>query len=246
MRVTAVTHRTNPIFNSILVGLPPSENHVLQGLTAEVTLFKFLRYDCNLPSVLDVGFPQMGGSSNFCVIQMKKVHPAQAWSALYSAAGFMDIGKIIVTVDEDINPRDLEMVTWALAFRMQPHKDVKIGAGKAAGLDPSGHPPGATNEQRVFPDGTGAGIMMVDATRKWPYAPVALPKKEYMERAMTIWNELDLPALKLKEPWYGYSLGDWSEDSDETAQMIVDGDLDRYSEKMLKRKKTVQEVLAKR
>jgi 4-hydroxy-3-polyprenylbenzoate decarboxylase len=245
MRVTAITHRKEPIFNSILVGLPPSENHVLQGLTAEVTLYKFLRYDCNLPGVLDVSFPQMGGSSNLCVIQMRKVHPAQAWSALYSTAGFMDIGKIIVVVDEDINPRDLEMVTWALAFRMQPHKDMRIGAGKAPGLDPSGHPPGASNDQRVFPDGTGAGIVMIDATRKWAYPPVALPKQEYMEKARTIWDELGLPPLRLREPWYGYSLGDWPEDSVETAQLIVNGELEKYAEKMTARRKTVSEVMGR-
>jgi len=32
-----------------------------------------------------------------------------------------------------------------------------------------------------------------------------------MERAQTLWRELGLPAITLRPPWYGYSLGDWSE-----------------------------------
>ena len=39
--------------------------------------------------------------------------------------------------------------------------------------------------------------------------PLALPKKEYMERAKKIWEELGLPALTPQPPWHGYSLGDW-------------------------------------
>ncbi len=39
------------------------------------------------------------------------------------------------------------------------------------------------------------------------YPPVSLPKKEFMERALKLWEKEGLPELKLKEPWYGYSLG---------------------------------------
>ena len=39
------------------------------------------------------------------------------------------------------------------------------------------------------------------------YLPVSLPKKEFMEWALKLWEKEGLPELKLKEPWYGYSLG---------------------------------------
>jgi 4-hydroxy-3-polyprenylbenzoate decarboxylase len=38
--------------------------------------------------------------------------------------------------------------------------------------------------------------MLMDATRKWDYPPVSLPKKEYMERAKQLWERLELPKLK--------------------------------------------------
>ena len=53
--------------------------------------------------------------------------------------------------------------------------------------------------------------MLIDATLKEDFPPISLPKREYMERAKVIWEELGLPALKPEAPWFGYSLGEWDE-----------------------------------
>jgi 4-hydroxy-3-polyprenylbenzoate decarboxylase len=45
-----------------------------------------------------------------------------------------------------------------------------------------------------------------------------------MENAKKIWEELGLPALKPEAPWFGYSLGEWSEELDRAAQLAVQGD----------------------
>ncbi len=52
--------------------------------------------------------------------------------------------------------------------------------------------------------------MLIDATLKENFPPISLPKREYMERAKVIWEELGLPKLKPETPWFGYSLGEWS------------------------------------
>ena len=66
--------------------------------------------------------------------------------------------------------------------------------------------------------------MLIDATLKDDFPPIALPKREYMENAKAIWEELGLPALKPEAPWFGYSLGDWSARNEEMAQRAVKGD----------------------
>ena len=38
--------------------------------------------------------------------------------------------------------------------------------------------------------------MLIDATLKEDFPPISLPKREYMERAKKIWEELGLPKLK--------------------------------------------------
>jgi 4-hydroxy-3-polyprenylbenzoate decarboxylase len=45
-----------------------------------------------------------------------------------------------------------------------------------------------------------------------------------MERAKVIWEELGLPKLKPQTPWFGYSLGEWSEELDHAAQLAVKSD----------------------
>ena len=74
--------------------------------------------------------------------------------------------------------------------------------------------------------------MLIDATRKWAYPPVSLPEKKYMEEARAIWQELELPALTPRVPWFGYSLGDWTPENEEEARMAVRGDYYQTGEKL--------------
>src|SRR3989441_562601 len=80
--------------------------------------------------------------------------------------------------------------------------------------------------------------LLMDATMKGDMPPLALPKKEYMERAMKIWEELGLPKLRPQAPWFGYSLGDWLPQWDEAAKRAVEGryiENGRVSEKQRKK-----------
>jgi len=45
--------------------------------------------------------------------------------------------------------------------------------------------------------------LLMDATMKGDMPPLALPKREYMERARKIWEELGLPKLRPQAPWFG-------------------------------------------
>jgi hypothetical protein len=53
---------------------------------------------------------------------------------------------------------------------------------------------------------------------------VSLPRKEFMQRAKEIWEELGFPELKLRMPWYGYSLGAWTPEDEEEAEIALRGD----------------------
>lgn len=52
---------------------------------------------------------------------------------------------------------------------------------------------------------------------------MSLPKREYMENAKKIWEELRLPKLRPQMPWFGYSLGQWDEELDHEADLAVQG-----------------------
>ena len=241
MKITCITHRRRPIFTPFLVGFPPSDNHVIQRFTTECVYYRFLKYECNLPMVKDLAFHYSGSGWMYLVIQIRKSHPSQPWQILHAVAGRdPNIGKYIIVVDEDINPRDADAVNWALSYSTQPHRDIEIIKGRTARLDPSGLPFTVEGESRTFPPPTGNSALLIDATRKFPYPPVALPKKEYMERAIRIWEEAGLPKLHLREPWYGYTLGMWDEDDEENAQLILKGQYIQLGEKMAKSRTRVE------
>ena len=42
------------------------------------------------------------------------------------------------------------------------------------------------DEQR-FPSPVGTSSILIDATRKWDYPPTSLPRKEFMDNALSRW-----------------------------------------------------------
>jgi 4-hydroxy-3-polyprenylbenzoate decarboxylase len=76
---------------------------------------------------------------------------------------------------------------------------------------------------------------------KWPYPPLSLPKKPFMDRALEIWKKLQYPALDLKNPWYGYSLGYWTEEEDREADLAVQGRHYETGEKLKAMRKMIED-----
>ena len=96
--------------------------------------------------------------------------------------------------------------------------------GRVPLLDPSAHSLMRGKEERSCPGPVGCSGLLIDATRKGPFPPVGLPKQAYMENALKIWHQEELPALKLKTPWYGYPLGLWDDEDDRLAELVARGE----------------------
>ncbi len=232
--VTCITHRKNPIYTAFISQFPPSESSKIRQIGHEATYYKFLKHDCGI-QVLDVAFHESSGSAGYCVIQLKKSARTEAWRALNGAAAFSSsYPKYIIAVDEDIDARDPDAVNWALSFRTQPDRDTRITMGQGYLLDPSTAPLDSPGEERVFPPPNGSSAILIDATAKWPYPPVSLPWKVFMENSKKLWERLGLPALKPKSPWYGYSLGYWTEENEEEAALALKGEHFKTGEKLAK------------
>ncbi|MBM4262065.1 MAG: UbiD family decarboxylase [Deltaproteobacteria bacterium] len=239
--VKCVTHRKNPILATIISQMPPSESSVMRQVSAEGNYLRFLRDQCNIPGIIEVAFHSIA-VRQICVIKMKKINQAHVWQALHSMVGYNPAtGKMVIAVDEDINPRNLDSLFWAMAFRMQPHRDVLIIRNRTPQMDPSVFPPG--HEQGLSVDEiAGSSAMLMDATRKWAYPPVSLPKKEYMERAKQLWERLELPKLQPQDPWHGYDLGLWSDEDEQDAQAAVKGDHYETGEKRAQQRVRVNKL----
>lgn len=243
IHVTAVTHRKKAMFTPVLVGFPPSDTNVVWGFCNSAQVYHHLKYECGFP-VDEVYFPEMGGASTFCLIRIGEGCPQETVQQILEEAGKDNSIKYIVAVDSDIKLQDPELLLWALTFRTQPQRDFTFSTGGHPGLDPSGAPtPGWKREREDRGGASQLSRVFINATRKWPYPPVALPQKEYMERALEIWRgETDLPTPRLREPWHGYMLGHWDEQLEEFASLIVRGEYLKVGEKMAKLQEKVRQA----
>jgi 4-hydroxy-3-polyprenylbenzoate decarboxylase len=243
INVTAITHRRRALFTSMLVGMAPNECNSILRTCREMMLYSFLKYGCNIPEVLEITCPEVGGG-RWTVIRMRKSHPSKPRQALQAASGMDPSGKVFIVVDEDLDPTDPEMVMWALTTAMQPHHDAQVITGRVPGLDPSAYPLMTKSEDRSYPPPVGCSALLINATRKGAYPPVGLPKREFMERALKLWEAEGLPALRLKRPWYGYPLGLWTAEDDAMARHAVNGDYHTVGERSAQLRQPVSRFMS--
>jgi 4-hydroxy-3-polyprenylbenzoate decarboxylase len=221
MDVTAITMRKKPIFISILSQMPPSESSKMRNIGRAAAGIRLLRA-AGLDNVIAVEYLECAGSNAVAVVKLKKRDPDDGKKALrLLAEKFM--GKMLVAVDEDIDIKDAENVMWAIAYRAQPYRDTEVVEAPPFTLDPAAVPPGASRGLVTRDKPPRSTALLIDATMPWAYPPLSLPKREFMERAIDIWEGLQLPALNLKPPWWGYSLGHWTEEEEQEAELAVQG-----------------------
>jgi 4-hydroxy-3-polyprenylbenzoate decarboxylase len=214
MQVTAITHKKKPVFVSIISQVTPSESSVIKKVAYEPMFLSHLRDQLGIKGIKAVSLHEP--LSNVRPVIFLKfaqgVPRTEVWRALNGASGLRaDCGKIVVAVSEDIDPTNTDAVFWSMAYRANPVEDVLVVPHRAGG-----HGPKAGRR-------SNDSSMLIDATLKTPFPPLALPTREYMERARKIWEELDLPPLSPQPPWHGYTLGDWNDVWETYAKRAVTG-----------------------
>ena len=215
MQVTAITHRRNAVFNAIISQVTPSESSVIKKVAYEPLFLNHLKNHLNVKGIRRVVLHEpLTNLRPVVFLQFAADTPkAEVWRGLQGVTSFQaGIGKVAIAVSEDVDPNSVDAVLWSIAYRCKPIEDIHIMPyrGPVQGAQYSGTKTDST--------------LMIDATRKGPLPPLALPAREYMEHAVALWEELGLPALKLGSPWHGYTLGDWNERWDLFARRAVEGD----------------------
>jgi UbiD family decarboxylase len=228
MRVTAITHRQAPVFASIISQVTPSESSVLKKVAMEPLFLTHLRQQLAVKGVRRVVMHEpLSNLRKVIFVQFAHGTPrSEIWRGLHGAATLLaDCGKICIALSEDIDPTNTDAVFWSIAYRSNPVEDVHLAPHRSAGHGPKSRP-------REEDSG-----LLIDATLKHSAPPLALPGREFMERARAIWQELQLPTLAPQPPWHGYSLGDWSQTWDVYAERAVAGKWQQSGEETFARRR---------
>jgi UbiD family decarboxylase len=229
MRVTAITHKRAPVFTSIISQVTPSESSVIKKVAYEPLFLEHLRNVLSIKGIRAVVMHErLTNLRPVIFLQFAAETPrSEVWRGLSGASTLIsNCGKIVIAVSEDIDPRSTDAVLWSLAYRSNPIEDVHISPYRG-GVQGAQYGPRSTDS-----------TMLVDATRKRPMPPLALPAREFMEQAKAIWEELGLPALTVQSPWHGYTLGDWTETWEAFARRTIAGDWEETGRETLARQRS--------
>ena len=216
MDVTAITRRKDAILTSIISQVTPSESSLIKRIGMEPLFLNYLRNTLGIKGIKRVSMhePLTNIRKVIALICERDMPTTEIWRALYGAAVLhRAAGKYVIAVNDDIDPDNADAILWAMSYRANPTLDLHILPHRDQGHGP--------RSQR---NGGQDASVLIDATLKEDFPPISLPKRPYMEHAKKIWDELGLPELKPEAPWYGYSLGEWSEDLDEAAEKATRGD----------------------
>ncbi|MFQ5850590.1 MAG: UbiD family decarboxylase [Candidatus Binatia bacterium] len=130
VKVKAITYRAGAIFQDITVA--HLDHLLLSTVPIEANLYRTVR--AMVPSVRAVRVP----CPFTCYVSVEQRVPGQAKNAILALLGADLYMKRVVIVDHDVDVFDDREVTWAIATRCQPDRDITIiPHARGSDLDPS-------------------------------------------------------------------------------------------------------------
>jgi 4-hydroxy-3-polyprenylbenzoate decarboxylase len=216
MEVTAVTRRKTAVIPSFISQVTPSESSVIRKAAMEPVYLNQLRNGMGIRGVKRVAMhePLTSLYAVIGIVVERGMPESEIWRALYATSTVHRFaGKWVIAVNDDIDPENADALFWAMSYRCQPQHDLRVLDHKDPGHGPRGPR-----------DGGQSAAVLINATLKGEYPPVALPRREFMEHAKALWERLGLPPLQPETPWHGYDLGVWPANLERQAAMAARSD----------------------
>lgn len=134
VEIGCVTHRADAIYQAILPGYA-AEHCLLGAVAIGATLTRDL--ERAIPAVRRVLVTDGGMGRLHAVVVMHRPRPGEGKRAVILAMGLVNLLKLVIVVDDDIDPEDPRQVEWSLAARFRGHEDLVVLPGvKADRCDP--------------------------------------------------------------------------------------------------------------
>jgi UbiD family decarboxylase len=156
IEIDRVSHRKNPLYEALYLGMPWTELDYMCAINTSVPIHVQLKQD--FPEVVAVNAIYNLG---FVIVVSTKLRYGGFAKAvglrIMTMAHGLGYAKMVIVVDEDVDPFDMKRVIWALATKVNPVGDVIILPNMTVDvLDPSSQPQGIVHK------------MVIDATTPVP------------------------------------------------------------------------------
>lgn len=157
IEVTKVSHRKNPILEALYIGMPWKECDYMTAINTSAPLYVQLK--ARFPEIEAVNASYTHGMVVIVSTRRRVGGFAKNMGlAVLTTPHGLGYAKIVIVVDETVDPFDLKQVMWALSTKFHPAHDlIVLPDMSVVSLDPASSPPGITHK------------MILDATT--PVAP---------------------------------------------------------------------------
>ena len=190
MTVKRVAYRNDPIILGAPPGKPPSDNTYFLSPIKAAGVWNELE-QAGLPGIKGVWEMEAGGGRMLLVVAIQQMYPGHSKQVGNVAAQCHQGGYsngFTVMVEDDIDPTNLEEVTWAVCTRVDLERDINVVQGCwTSPVDPMRYP--LTSDRDVY-----NSRAIIDACRPWErratFPMVAATSREYKEEIMAKWESL--------------------------------------------------------
>ena len=194
-KVNCITFRNDPILQGTLEGLPITEDHRLSSVSHSAMVWNLLEE--RMLGVTGVNCDPSTAYTNI-IVQIDNSYYGQVQQVaanIWGSKMALDVGKNIIVCDQDVDIWDLNRVFWALAYRVDPTRDLIQYPGWIHALDPIVH-----IKDRLGPGGNKGTRLLIDATKSIDrpradeygggrFALVAYPDDDTMNMVRKKWDK---------------------------------------------------------
>jgi len=188
IEVASLLYRDDPIILGTIPRKPPSDDTYFSSFLTSSAIWEQMEA-AGVPGIKGVWNHEGSGSRMFVTIAISQMYPGHSKQAAMAAAGSYAgsyLNKMIVIVDDDIDPTNVDEVLWAICTRVDPDVDLEIARNCwSSPLDPMAYPDENRNLNKK---------MLIDACRPWNrrelFPKVAEASSELKERVRQRWPDV--------------------------------------------------------
>ena len=194
VQVTAITHRCALVHHGFVQQMPPSDGHLVMEMGVLGPLWFNLTGKLKVKGIRDLAIARGSAGLSILIAQIEKAHVSQSMHIGRLLAKFNSGLKFIYLVDEDIDVRDQDTVSWALSSRVNVPQDIELVKSFVT-CQSNDSKSSSSDGHELVPSRSSSSIAIVNATTKSTMPELSLPCRSLMAKAKENWSETGLPPL---------------------------------------------------
>jgi 4-hydroxy-3-polyprenylbenzoate decarboxylase len=193
IRVEAIHYRDDPILTCCQRTRPPQDDSLAMSLIHSAQLWTNLE-KLGISGIKGVWCHEIGHAKLFNVISIKQRYSGHSKQVGIVASQYPVVGRYTITVDDDVDPTDLEDVIWAMITRCDVARSIQVLPFCRSNSQDPAIPVSEKMKYRLSPKPLYASRVIIDACQPYEYEsewyPVTRVSQELRKKILDKWGNI--------------------------------------------------------